>query len=1061
MHLGYAVPESPKTDVQKVRDLFSHCMAQRWFEAAELTAVMYSQHHHSNEQSEKPGSAEIRKSSLHEHIIAEPSVPALIRAKSLLRYAEILENNGQVDLARETIGKARAIFNDQGHAFGSLLIEMDQVQSQSAKMPALERIARIQEIKTSLEATGNWHDAISAAQYMYRIALAELSDSTLVETLYEESLKVPGFSPGSIRWILWQHEVFRSLSLRGMQTGRSLPSVKALYDSLDHSEAPRLKDDTANLLSEVYEYLGNAREAAEWKSRVREFAPLVSAKEPFSERIRAATSFPLLDEEIVRLTAAMERLKQQTSDSIPFDQRGLAVLKMCTIADDYLSQYQLLGVEATRQLLDHCFQHVEAVLSRIDVQSRQSCTGHVLQTKARLLSTEATLGPPEYEKLVGLWTKSAVAYEKALHHYQHTNLRLAAGFASAHLALSYRSLWLLTGKLPHSSWFLKAVKLLDEASAIQKQHGLMDASQMTTRHSLNMWFENYRATLHRPLRFWERCVMWLKSLIGMQADSPLIKTKEYLEQLEHAIDRKRHDFSLLATEEALDAKQKLRNNEHVRIVYEVAIPFYALQKDTDRVWLNVQKSKARSVSDLLGLGVVVPVDLTARIDQDGEAKSKLEGERELLRMAQQNETDSQLVLRTKLDAYRDAMRQNPLLRELLELREGVPVTVSRLRTVSENPLGQESKRRILFADYVIVDGRVNLLIALPDGIQAFDLRSTKAQVNDWRKRRLQIDHFLDYDDDEDNAAALQELTPLVEPLGQVSEAGDLIVLCASGALHAIPLHAAPLGEKRSGTCLIDRNPVVYCPSMTVFEQCVKRAQSVTLQDPTSGQALLAVYETPDNPGWKEWRAQAYGTFMALAEVIEDARVFTGAEVTDERFREECETAKIVHFLGHCNSSAENVMQYLVLAARSHDAKSRQQADDAAKDINIGQEVPTAPFTISNLFATSVRATHFNLIACGSASQVIGSGDEPWGIVTALLCAGATSVEGTMWPIQVGTGELFMKKLYKDLGSGGSEGIVDLAVAHQTAVKRLRRSADTRAPCHWAAFVLHGAWFYQC
>ena len=226
---------------------------------------------------------------------------------------------------------------------------------------------------------------------------------------------------------------------------------------------------------------------------------------------------------------------------------------------------------------------------------------------------------------------------------------------------------------------------------------------------------------------------------------------------------------------------------------------------------------------------------------------------------------------------------------------------------------------------------------------------------------------------------------------------------------------------------------------------------------------MAVYETLDNPGWEEQRVRSYEAFTDLAEEIEGARVFTGAEVTATRFRAECESAKIVHFLGHCNSSAGNTMQYLTLAGTSQDedATHQQQADDAEKDTNTEQEVPTAPFTVSDLFTISIRAMHFNLSACGSASQVIGSGDEPWGIITALLCAGATSVEGTMWPIQVGMGETFMKMLYKKLHGGGSGGIVDLAVAHQKAVKKLKNSPDTRAPCHWAAFVLHGAWFYRC
>ena len=1025
-----------------------------------LTAQMYNDYRPNDGNYFERAYTGSQENSLYKQIILDSTVSPIIRAKSLIKYSELLENDGQFNLVKSTIDEARAIFHTEEHAFGALLIEMEELRSPSSNIPALQRIARLQEIKVHLETVGNWHDAAWAAQYMSRIALAELSDSKLVESLYEESLKVPGFLQGSVRYILWQLEVFRSLSIRRLQTGRSMTSIKALYDSLDPCEAPRVKDGIASLLSEVYEYLGNDKDAAKWKSRTREYVPLMSNEKSFSERIAKATSFPALDDEMIQLNGAMEQLMQQTVDGIPSDQKSLAVLRMCIIPNEYLDQHQLLGIEATRQLLHHCFQHIESVLPRIDTHSRQSHSGRMLQTKARLCSVEATLGPLNLEELVRLWKISLAAHEKALHHYQHANLPLAAGFASSQLAITHRVLWRLTGMLPNSPWFSEAVKLFDNARIIQKRHGLVDSYQKLTRFILELWFENYKARLNQPLQLRESWVMWFKSLIGMPVDSPLEKTKEFLHQLEQIIDRKRHDLSALTVEEALDAKQKLRNNEDVQILYATAIPFYALQNDMDNVWLNVQKAKARSVSDLLGLGIIVPAGLANCINLDNEAKNLLGREQELLREAQNNKTDSQFIAQTKLDAHREMMKQNEHLREMLELSEGVPVTISRLRALSESLQGQRSKRRILYADYVIVGGRISLLVALPESIAVFDLRSTEAQLDDWRKRHFQADQFLDHDDSDDNIAALQELTPLVEPLGQVSKEGDLIVLCASGALHAIPLHAAPLGAESSGKCLIDRNPIVHCPSMTVFEKCVTRARQTPPKDSTSGQAMLAVYETPNGPDWEEQRAQTYDTFASLAEGIEDARVFTGADVTGSRFREECENAKIIHFLGHCNSSTENTMQHLVIAAGSQDVPSQQRANGVEKHADNDLEVLTAPFTVSDLFATSIRTMHFNLIACGSASQVIGSGDEPWGIVTALLCAGATSVEGTMWPIQVGTGETFMEMLYKGLGSSGEDGIVDLAVAHQRAVKRLKKKRDTQAPCHWAAFVLHGAWFYR-
>jgi CHAT domain-containing protein len=111
-----------------------------------------------------------------------------------------------------------------------------------------------------------------------------------------------------------------------------------------------------------------------------------------------------------------------------------------------------------------------------------------------------------------------------------------------------------------------------------------------------------------------------------------------------------------------------------------------------------------------------------------------------------------------------------------------------------------------------------------------------------------------------------------------------------------------------------------------------------------------------------------------------------------------------------------------------------------------------------MFHTNIKTSHFNLIACASATQQIAQGDEPLGIITALLCTGATSISGTMWEVQLGTGRDFIKYMYKDFCRNDEGSVVDLAVALQKTVKKLKRSPDTREPFHWAPFVLHGSWF---
>ena len=101
------------------------------------------------------------------------------------------------------------------------------------------------------------------------------------------------------------------------------------------------------------------------------------------------------------------------------------------------------------------------------------------------------------------------------------------------------------------------------------------------------------------------------------------------------------------------------------------------------------------------------------------------------------------------------------------------------------------------------------------------------------------------------------------------------------------------------------------------------------------------------------------------------------------------------------------------------------------------------------------------IACGSSTQDIQLGDEPLGLPTAWLIAGARAVVGTLWPIQSRDGRRFTEEFYGELESarrtGGLDGMVNLAVALQKAALKMRDDEEMQAPYHWAGFVLQGAW----
>lgn len=123
-------------------------------------------------------------------------------------------------------------------------------------------------------------------------------------------------------------------------------------------------------------------------------------------------------------------------------------------------------------------------------------------------------------------------------------------------------------------------------------------------------------------------------------------------------------------------------------------------------------------------------------------------------------------------------------------------------------------------------------------------------------------------------------------------------------------------------------------------------------------------------------------------------------------------------------------------------------------------LPIAP---SAMLRTRIRASNVTLMGCASGSQSHAAGDEPLGITTALLCAGASSMTGTMWKADVDTALAFTDRFLATLAKerrDAQAGVVDLARVVQKAVCRLKKRPETSAPFHWASFLLHGSWVLE-
>ncbi|XTI93886.1 CHAT domain-containing protein [Cenococcum geophilum] len=195
-------------------------------------------------------------------------------------------------------------------------------------------------------------------------------------------------------------------------------------------------------------------------------------------------------------------------------------------------------------------------------------------------------------------------------------------------------------------------------------------------------------------------------------------------------------------------------------------------------------------------------------------------------------------------------------------------------------------------------------------------------------------------------------------------------------------------------------------------------------------AILSIYE----PGEQDFSAIEQKEIYKSAEQLgKDVKgnVKVGTAVDRDALTQSLGFSSLVQFHGHCKVNDVSMLdQALVLA----------DGDFAARD----------------LFSLRINALLVTLIACGSVTQSINQGDEPLGLVSAMLCAGAPSVVGTMWPIASGFGREFVKSFYGQVPDCKDGDLINWAVALQEAVKELKYDYKYRFPVYWASTVLHGS-----
>ena len=575
----------------------------------------------------------------------------------------------------------------------------------------------------------------------------------------------------------------------------------------------------------------------------------------------------------------------------------------------------------------------------------------------------------------------------------------------------------------------------------------------------------------------------------------------------------RLDLSVLSGPEAIRRKQLFSASDINQKIFHTALLVTYQQGMYAAAWDWIQTFKARSLSDLLGIGCLIPERLSEQFRDNQELTHLLTQESELVRRLERESPSSRWQDRIELDNLRKEMRKFPALSELLDLRAGRSETITDLDwLLKTSPLRQN----IVLIDWICVADSVFIVVLDSKLKPSMERLPFKVSwLSDWVKVNIP-DSLRQPEKD----SPLRQLDNLIRPLSFLTQPGSVLILSPSGPLHSIPLHALHLPN---GKLIIEENPVVYIPSLSILHQCMLRTiVSRTTQIPM---ASFGAYEEPsfDDESLK----------VVKASLSEYTRLFGGSsmyldEVTKSAFGTQAMDASLVHFHGHTRGSDDNILERGIEMYSEHKTSSaadlnrtsriksqkwkdggllqslesyiesprslqwqgkRSQrvptqgrlgndSEDDAFDENDSSELtnPQVIFSVRDIFNIKLQGAVVSLIACQSARDEISTGDEPLGLVSAFLYAGATSVVGTLWPIRSSDGREFSGEFYNQIRSSQRTGtedketgmenkqmgteFIDLALSLQNAILKIRERRGLGDPFHWAAFVLYGAWLVQ-
>ncbi len=836
-------------------------------------------------------------------------LPSHYRARAERLIAQKLSDLDCRDQQRQHYENARKAFEDMNHRHGALDIKIAQLCQDALNPDQCNVVENINELFDTYKSL-DFPNGLSAA-YLELLELAvDLRDGNLQAEILGQLSTISQASGSMLTYYIARCSTLSRLKLSASDDGKVISGATALWHDLAGSDCSLLRGLVAETVYRAYNALKHSEMSTIWAKRAR--VDLARTSE--------ATLIPLVEgtelEELNDLRNSYADVFQPHNHDIA----GVPLEKRIERLEEFA--YQLISIRGlgseTPNLMAHALE--------------------MLENDIRLLEdpTLVCLKSAKYQEIKASWLfkKSPARQDVELEMEAINQFNMAKKTYLEQKRVDLAAFLLQRQALIYFGVFQK----FERWKHPDEQHVLGTA--------LNLYKVTLDSAVGLGLKFMIReNAYWVALCQYEQWKKGKCSSENVLGSLlsaEGHADQHRNELSILQGMETVVTKRQLSSEKHVRDIYRFAIQVCRSSGKWEDAWKWVQKSKARSLSDILGLGVLLPRAMVDEIEEQEVTSRLYVDECKLLERLSNASSSEKFQTRIQLDRHQDQIREHRCLQEVLNLREGASINLRELQDISKLGTNHEA-RPMKFVDWIITEHNILVSVISTTGQLTFNfLDITLQQIEAWVAEHMSGQGNIKAssetktslqglkEDDDSDKGPLRDLDALIRPLSELSDPDDLIVLCPSGPLHSLPLHALRLLDQDGERVpLLMRNPIVYCASLTTFVQCCRRAAERGHTEPKVSSSFIAAYEpeavNDDNviSGFDlDEREKLYSSNKVLATDF-NAEGYCGEESTTAVLKACLERSHMVQFLGHCDIKGKNLIDQSLRLYSTSDGPGKQ------------------------------------------------------------------------------------------------------------------------------------------